>query len=80
MTTVALVGAGGKMGCRITDNMKKIRLPRCCTSSRRPAGRANCPAAASRRTPRHERCRGRRRRPGRAGQPREAIRPRSCRS
>jgi hypothetical protein len=23
MTTVALVGAGGKMGCRITDNMKK---------------------------------------------------------
>jgi hypothetical protein len=23
MTTVALIGAGGKMGCRITDNMKK---------------------------------------------------------
>jgi D-apionate oxidoisomerase len=23
MTTVALVGAGGKMGCRVTDNMKK---------------------------------------------------------
>jgi len=28
MTTVALVGAGGKMGCRVTDNMKKQRAYR----------------------------------------------------
>ena len=24
MTTVALFGAGGKMGCRITDNLKDL--------------------------------------------------------
>jgi D-apionate oxidoisomerase len=41
MSTVALVGAGGKMGCRITDNMKKQSAYRMLHVEVAPAGIAN---------------------------------------
>ncbi len=41
MSTVALVGAGGKMGCRITDNMKKQTAYRMLHVEVAPAGLAN---------------------------------------
>jgi hypothetical protein len=41
MSTVALVGAGGKMGCRITDNMKKQGQYRMLHVEVAPAGLAN---------------------------------------
>ena len=41
MSTVALVGAGGKMGCRITDNMKKQPAYRMLHVEVAPAGIAN---------------------------------------
>jgi hypothetical protein len=41
MTTVALVGAGGKMGCRITDNMKKQTAYRMLHVEIAPAGIEN---------------------------------------
>jgi len=41
MSTVALVGAGGKMGCRITDNMKKQSTYRMRHVEVAPAGLAN---------------------------------------
>jgi D-apionate oxidoisomerase len=41
MSTVALVGAGGKMGCRITDNMKKQSTYRMLHVEVAPAGLAH---------------------------------------
>jgi hypothetical protein len=41
MTTVALIGAGGKMGCRITDNMKKQKEFRVLHVEVGEAGREN---------------------------------------
>ena len=41
MSTVALVGAGGKMGCRITDNMRKQSAYRMLHVEVAPAGLAN---------------------------------------
>jgi hypothetical protein len=41
MSTVALVGAGGKMGCRITDNMKKQSAYRMLHVEVAPAGLSN---------------------------------------
>jgi hypothetical protein len=41
MSTVALVGAGGKMGCRISDNMKKQSAYRMLHVEVAPAGIAN---------------------------------------
>jgi hypothetical protein len=41
MSTVALVGAGGKMGCRITDNMKNQTVYRVLHVEVAPAGLAN---------------------------------------
>ena len=41
MSTVALVGAGGKMGCRITDNMKNQTAYRMLHVEVAPAGLAN---------------------------------------
>jgi hypothetical protein len=41
MSTVALVGAGGKMGCRITDNMKSQTVYRVLHVEVAPAGLAN---------------------------------------
>jgi len=41
MSTVALVGAGGKMGCRITDNMKSQTAYRMLHVEVAPAGLAN---------------------------------------
>jgi len=41
MSTVALVGAGGKMGCRITDNMKNQTVYRMLHVEVAPAGLAN---------------------------------------
>jgi D-apionate oxidoisomerase len=41
MSTVSLVGAGGKMGCRITDNMRKQSAYRMLHVEVAPAGLAN---------------------------------------
>jgi ketol-acid reductoisomerase len=41
MSTVALVGAGGKMGCRITDNMRNQTAYRMLHVEVAPAGIAN---------------------------------------
>jgi D-apionate oxidoisomerase len=41
MSTVALIGAGGKMGCRITDNMKKQSAYRMLHVEVASAGRTN---------------------------------------
>ena len=41
MSTVALVGAGGKMGCRITDNMKKQSVYRMLHVEVAPVGLSN---------------------------------------
>ena len=71
MSTIALVGAGGKMGCRITDNMKNQPAYRMLHVEVAPAGLANLAQARGRGRARGRGgARGRLRRPGRARQPR----------